>query len=155
MLSTSVNDTVWHSVFCILAIFHIQNKKICRSSQPRFKTLRLAASPAHSHSVSGSLWQSGASKREYKSKRGIFFAQVPVEEALQVYNSFWQLYLEARTTMAAREDHKKPKFQAGVRIFFHQDTLSSQALVSDLEIWSLCCELEFLFSGTSTTEVVC
>ena len=81
--------------------------------------------------------------------------QVPVEEALQVYNSFWQLYLEARTTMAAREDHKKPKFQAGVRIYFHQDTFYSLALVSESEIWSLCWELEFLFSGTSATEVVC
>ena len=41
--------------------------------------------------------------------------KVALEEALQVYAAFWQLYLEARATTAARDDHKKPKFQAGVR----------------------------------------
>jgi len=40
-------------------------------------------------------------------------SQVGVEEALQVYSAFWQLYLEARTNTAARDEHKKPKFQAG------------------------------------------
>jgi len=40
-------------------------------------------------------------------------SQVGVEEALQVYSAFWQLYLDARTTTTARESQKKPKFQAG------------------------------------------
>ena len=41
--------------------------------------------------------------------------KVGLEESLQVYTTFWQLYLEARTAIAARDDQKKPKFQAGVR----------------------------------------
>jgi len=40
-------------------------------------------------------------------------SQVGLEEALQVYAAFWQLYLEARTTTAVRDEQKKPKFQAG------------------------------------------
>ena len=50
------------------------------------------------------------------SKRDFVSVKVGLEEALQVYAAFWQLYLEARTNTAARDDHKKPKFQAGVRI---------------------------------------
>ena len=46
----------------------------------------------------------------------IISGKVSLEDALQVYTAFWQLYLEARTDMAARDDQKKPKFQAGVRL---------------------------------------